>query len=100
MAWAKVQRHNLRVDHCRIEYNPQVSFNATGLVIIEIHDKWVEVGHTLQAEYCFLIACQIDLNYFSNSYFSVHDPIPWKAFYYVVDSNVKERSHSQNSRVY
>lgn len=61
---AKVQRHSLRVDHCRIEYNPQVPFNAIGLVVVEIHDERVEVGHTLQAEYCFSIACQIDLNYF------------------------------------
>ncbi|XP_039118464.1 uncharacterized protein LOC120254413 [Dioscorea cayenensis subsp. rotundata] len=93
LAWAKVQGHSLQVDHCRIEYNPQVPFNATGLVVVEIHDERVDIGHTLQAEYCFPIACQIDLNYYSSSYFSVHDPIPLKAFYYVLDSNVKVGSH-------
>lgn len=37
IASTKLTGHCLKINHYKIEYNLQVSFNATGLVLVEIH---------------------------------------------------------------
>lgn len=60
IAWGKLARHCLKIDYCKLEYNPQVPFNDTRFVIIEIYDERMEEGHTLHAEFCISIDCHID----------------------------------------
>nr|QVX19317.1 movement protein [Blainvillea yellow spot virus] len=90
---AKLSRSCMKIDHCVIEYRQQVPINATGSVIMEIHDKRMTDNESLQASWTFPIRCNIDLHYFSSSFFSLKDPIPWKLYYRVMDTNVHQRTH-------
>ncbi|QJW82792.1 MP [Macroptilium bright yellow interveinal virus] len=90
---AKLSRSCMKIDHCVIEYRQQVPINATGSVIVEIHDKRMTDNESLQASWTFPIRCNIDLHYFSSSFFSLKDPIPWKLYYRVSDTNVHQRTH-------
>ncbi|AEA76654.1 movement protein [Tobacco yellow crinkle virus] len=90
---ARLNRSCMKIDHCVIEYRQQVSINATGSVIVEIHDKRMTDNESLQASWTFPIRCNIDLHYFSSSFFSLKDPIPWKLYYRVSDTNVHQRTH-------
>lgn len=83
-----LRRRCMKIDHCQIEYHPQVPFNATGTVRVEIHDTRLHLDATLQAEYTFPIISHIKLNFFSSSYFSTSEPIPWKANFFVQDTNI------------
>jgi hypothetical protein len=78
----------MKIDHCQIEYHPQVPFNATGTMRVEIHDTRLHLDDTLQAEYTFPIIAHIKLNFFSSSYFSTSEAIPWKACFLVQDTNI------------
>uniref|UniRef100_Q9J046 Movement protein BC1 n=1 Tax=Chino del tomate virus-[B52] TaxID=222452 RepID=Q9J046_9GEMI len=90
---ARISRSCMKIDHCVIEYRQQVPINATGTVIVEIHDKRMTENESLQASWTFPIRCNIDLHYFSASFFSLKDPIPWKLYYRVCDTNVHQRTH-------
>ncbi|AGA80996.1 movement protein [Tomato yellow mottle virus] len=90
---ARLSRSCMKIDHCVIEYRQQVPINASGTVIVEIHDKRMQDNESLQASWTFPIRCNIDLHYFSSSFFSLKDPIPWKLYYKVSDSNVHQRTH-------
>nr|QMV80694.1 movement protein [Tomato chlorotic mottle virus] len=90
---AKLSRSCMKIDHCVIEYRQQVPINATGSVVVEIHDKRMTDNESLQASWTFPIRCNIDLHYFSSSFFSLKDPIPWKLYYRVSDTNVHQRTH-------
>nr|QVX19369.1 movement protein [Macroptilium yellow spot virus]QVX19371.1 movement protein [Macroptilium yellow spot virus]QVX19375.1 movement protein [Macroptilium yellow spot virus] len=90
---ARLSRSCMKIDHCVIEYRQQVPINATGGVIVEIHDKRMTDNESLQASWTFPIRCNIDLHYFSSSFFSLKDPIPWKLYYRVCDTNVHQRTH-------
>ncbi|ADV15539.1 movement protein [Begomovirus jeskei] len=90
---ARLSRSCMKIDHCVIEYRQQVPINATGSVIMEIHDKRMTDNESLQASWTFPIRCNIDLHYFSSSFFSLKDPIPWKLYYRVSDTNVHQRTH-------
>nr|QAV52497.1 movement protein [Chino del tomate Amazonas virus] len=90
---ARLSRSCMKIDHCVIEYRQQVPINATGSVIVEIHDKRMTDNESLQASWTFPIRCNIDLHYFSSSFFSLKDPIPWKLYYRVCDTNVHQRTH-------
>nr|UFT26624.1 movement protein [Cabbage leaf curl virus] len=90
---ARLNRSCMKIDHCVIEYRQQVPINATGSVIVEIHDKRMTDNESLQASWTFPIRCNIDLHYFSSSFFSLKDPIPWKLYYRVSDTNVHQRTH-------
>nr|AGH29859.1 movement protein [Tomato common mosaic virus]AGH29863.1 movement [Tomato common mosaic virus]AGH29875.1 movement protein [Tomato common mosaic virus]AGH29877.1 movement protein [Tomato common mosaic virus]AGH29883.1 movement protein [Tomato common mosaic virus] len=90
---AKLSRSCMKIDHCVIEYRQQVPINATGSVIVEIHDKRMTDNESLQASWTFPLRCNIDLHYFSASFFSLKDPIPWKLYYRVSDTNVHQRTH-------
>nr|CCA64224.1 movement protein (MP) [Potato yellow mosaic virus] len=90
---ARLSRSCMKIDHCVIEYRQQVPINATGSVIVEIHDKRMTDNESLQAYWTFPIRCNIDLHYFSASFFSLKDPIPWKLYYRVSDTNVHQRTH-------
>ncbi|AFP87134.1 movement protein [Soybean chlorotic spot virus] len=90
---ARISRSCMKIDHCVIEYRQQVPINATGSVIVEIHDKRMTDNESLQASWTFPIRCNIDLHYFSSSFFSLKDPIPWKLYYRVCDTNVHQRTH-------
>ncbi|ABW70178.1 cell to cell movement protein [Wissadula golden mosaic St Thomas Virus] len=90
---ARFNRSCMKIDHCVIEYRQQVPINATGSVIVEIHDKRMTDNESLQASWTFPIRCNIDLHYFSASFFSLKDPIPWKLYYRVCDTNVHQRTH-------
>nr|ACU26082.1 MP [Rhynchosia golden mosaic Yucatan virus] len=90
---ARLNRSCMKIDHCVIEYRQQVPINATGSVIVEIHDKRMTDNESLQASWTFSIRCNIDLHYFSSSFFSLKDPIPWKLYYRVSDTNVHQRTH-------
>nr|QHB15508.1 BC1 [Begomovirus sp.] len=90
---ARLSRSCMKIDHCVIEYRQQVPINATGTVIVEIHDKRMTDNESLQASWTFPIRCNIDLHYFSASFFSLKDPIPWKLYYRVCDTNVHQRTH-------
>nr|AEY68253.1 movement protein [Tomato mild yellow leaf curl Aragua virus] len=93
---ARLSRSCMKIDHCVIEYRQQVPINASGTVIVEIHDKRMTDNESLQASWTFPIRCNIDLHYFSSSFFSLKDPIPWKLYYRVSDSNVHQRTHFAN----
>nr|AVP27521.1 MP [Boerhavia golden mosaic virus] len=90
---ARLSRSCMKIDHCVIEYRQQVPINASGSVIVEIHDKRMTDNESLQASWTFPIRCNIDLHYFSCSFFSLKDPIPWKLYYRVSDTNVHQRTH-------
>nr|CRI68401.1 Movement protein [Pepper golden mosaic virus] len=90
---ARLSRSCMKIDHCVIEYRQQVPINATGSVIVEIHDKRMTDNESLQASWTFPIRCNIDLHYFSASFFSLKDPIPWKLYYRVSDTNVHQNTH-------
>ncbi|AWD77156.1 movement protein [Sida yellow golden mosaic virus] len=90
---ARLSRSCMKIDHCVIEYRQQVPINATGSVIVEIHDRRMTDNESLQASWTFPIRCNIDLHYFSSSFFSLKDPIPWKLYYRVCESNVHQRTH-------
>ncbi|AMY16581.1 movement protein [Triumfetta yellow mosaic virus] len=90
---ARLSRSCMKIDHCVIEYRQQVPINATGSVIVEIHDKRMTDNESLQASWTFPIRCNIDLHYFSSSFFSLKDPIPWRLYYRVCDTNVHQRTH-------
>ncbi|QID41192.1 MP [Tomato yellow leaf deformation dwarf virus] len=90
---ARLSRSCMKIDHCVIEYRQQVPINATGSVIVEIHDQRMTDNESLQATWTFPIRCNIDLHYFSSSFFSLKDPIPWKLYYKVSDTNVHQRTH-------
>ncbi|ALK27186.1 movement protein [Melochia yellow mosaic virus] len=90
---ARLSRSCMKIDHCVIEYRQQVPINAVGSVIVEIHDKRMTDNESLQASWTFPIRCNIDLHYFSSSFFSLKDPIPWKLYYRVSDTNVHQRTH-------
>ncbi|QHB15487.1 AC1 [Papaya begomovirus 1] len=83
----------MKIDHCVIEYRQQVPINATGSVIVEIHDRRMTDNESLQASWTFPIRCNIDLHYFSASFFSLKDPNPWKLYYRVSDTNVHQGTH-------
>nr|QVH36216.1 movement protein [Watermelon chlorotic stunt virus]QVH36218.1 movement protein [Watermelon chlorotic stunt virus]QVH36220.1 movement protein [Watermelon chlorotic stunt virus] len=78
----------MKIDHIIIEYRNQVPFNATGSVIIEIRDNRISDEEAAQAAFTFPIACNVDLHYFSSSFFSVAEQCPWEIVYRVEDSNV------------
>nr|AIP87853.1 movement protein [South African cassava mosaic virus] len=80
----------MKIDHIIIEYRNQVPFNATGSVIVEIRDNRVSLEDAAQAAFTFPIACNVDLHYFSSTYFSISEPSPWRIMYRVEDSNVIE----------
>nr|CRI68457.1 Movement protein [Pepper golden mosaic virus] len=90
---ARLSRSCMKIDHCVIEYRQQVPINASGSVIVEIHDQRMTDNESLQASWTFPIRCNIDLHYFSSSFFSVKDPIPWRLYYRVSDTNVHQRTH-------
>ncbi|ACJ73987.1 movement protein [Corchorus golden mosaic virus [India:Barrackpore2:2009]] len=90
---ATVRRRCMKIDHCVIEYRQQVPINASGSVIVEIHDTRMNDNESLQTTYTFPIRCNIDLHYFSASFFSLKDPIPWKLYYRVSDTNVNQGTH-------
>nr|AIF79693.1 movement protein [Sida mosaic Bolivia virus 2] len=90
---ARLIRSCMKIDHCVIEYRQQVPINAVGSVVVEIHDKRMTDNESLQASWTFPIRCNIDLHYFSSSFFSLKDPIPWKLYYRVCDTNVHQRTH-------
>ncbi|AGK90275.1 BC1 [Capraria yellow spot Yucatan virus] len=90
---ARLNRSCMKIDHCVIEYRQQVPINAAGSVIVEIHDRRMTDNESLQASWTFPIRCNIDLHYFSSSFFSLKDPIPWKLYYRVSDTNVHQRTH-------
>nr|ASR73670.1 MP [Sida Brazil virus] len=90
---ARLSRSCMKIDHCVIEYRQQVPINATGSVVVEIHDKRMTENESLQASWTFPVRCNIDLHYFSSSFFSLKDPIPWKLYYKVCDTNVHQRTH-------
>ncbi|AFM38724.1 movement protein [Jacquemontia mosaic Yucatan virus] len=90
---ARLSRSCMKIDHCVIEYRQQVPINAAGTVIVEIHDMRMTQNESLQAKWTFPIRCNIDLHYFSASFFSLKDEIPWKLYYRVCDTNVQQRTH-------
>nr|CRI68451.1 Movement protein [Pepper golden mosaic virus]CRI68453.1 Movement protein [Pepper golden mosaic virus]CRI68455.1 Movement protein [Pepper golden mosaic virus] len=90
---ARLSRSCMKIDHCVIEYRQQVPINASGSVIVEIHDQRMTDNESLQASWTFPIRCNIDLHYFSSSFFSLKDPIPWRLYYRVSDTNVHQRTH-------
>nr|AAB18176.1 BC1 [Abutilon mosaic virus-HW] len=90
---ARLSRTCMKIDHCVIEYRQQVPINASGTVVVEIHDKRMTDNESLQATWTFPIRRNIDLHYFSASFFSLKDPIPWKLYYRVCDTNVHQRTH-------
>nr|WLD47589.1 movement protein [Rhynchosia yellow mosaic virus] len=78
----------MKVDHIVIEYRNQVPFNATGSVIVTIRDNRLSHEQAAQAAFTFPIGCNVDLHYFSSSFFSLKDETPWELVYRVEDSNV------------
>lgn len=93
VSWSRVKGHCLKIDHCYIKYSPQVPANAEGTVLVTVHDRRMENDKSLQAEYTFPIRCGIELNFFSSSYFSLKDPVPWTVYYRVINSTVLKGSH-------
>ncbi|ALQ10824.1 BC1 [West African Asystasia virus 1] len=89
-ARVRLMRRCMKIDHIIIEYRNQVPFNATGSVIVEIRDNRVSMEEAAQAAFTFPIACNVDLHYFSSSFFSVADESPWEIVYKVEDSNILE----------
>nr|WNB50958.1 movement protein [Mungbean yellow mosaic India virus] len=78
----------MKVDHAVIEYRNQVPFNAKGTVIVTIRDTRLMYEQAAHAAFTFPIACNVDLHYFSSSFFSLKDETPWEIVYKVEDSNV------------
>nr|UUA79841.1 movement protein [Dolichos yellow mosaic virus]UUA79849.1 movement protein [Dolichos yellow mosaic virus] len=78
----------MKVDHIVIEYRNQVPFNAKGSVIVTIRDNRLSDDEASQAAFTFPIGCNVDLHYFSSSFFSLKDETPWELIYRVEDSNV------------
>ena len=83
----------LRIDHVVLEYRNQVPVNATGHVVIEMHDTRLYEGDSKQAEFTIPIGCNCNIHYYSSSYFSPRDPNPWKVMYRVDDTNVVDGVH-------
>lgn len=69
----------MKIDHCQIEYRPLTPHNAQGLVEIEIHDTRLNIDQSRQAWFKLPIFGHYQMNFFSDSYFSMTDAIPWKA---------------------
>nr|ACL78778.1 BC1 [Kudzu mosaic virus] len=80
----------MKVDHIVIEYRNQVPYNATGSVIVTIRDTRLSDDEAAQAAFTFPIGCNVDLHYFSSSFFSIKDETPWELVYKVEDSNVND----------
>nr|QHD57716.1 movement protein [Horsegram yellow mosaic virus]QHD57757.1 movement protein [Horsegram yellow mosaic virus]QHD57765.1 movement protein [Horsegram yellow mosaic virus]UVN12688.1 movement protein [Horsegram yellow mosaic virus] len=78
----------MKVDHAVIEYRNQVPFNAEGSVVVTIRDTRLSYEQAAQAAFTFPIGCNVDLHYFSSSFFSLKDDTPWEIVYKVEDSNV------------
>nr|CAE46723.1 BC1 protein [Soybean yellow mosaic virus] len=78
----------MKIDHAIIEYRNQVPFNAKGTVVVTIRDTRLSYEQAAQAAFTFPIACNVDLHYFSSSFFSLKDETPWEIVYKVEDSNV------------
>nr|QEQ92299.1 putative movement protein [Camellia chlorotic dwarf-associated virus] len=93
VSWSKFRGHCMKIDHCQIDYAPQVPINASGSVIIVLNDTRMLLDEQLQAEYTFPLRCPITLNYYASSYFSLKDAVPWECFYKVEDSSVKTGLH-------
>nr|AWM96940.1 movement protein [Citrus chlorotic dwarf associated virus] len=93
ISWHKLRGQCMKIDHCQIRYDPQVPANAEGNVLVVVHDRRMEADKSMQAEYTFPIRCGIELNYYSCSYFSLKDPVPWCVYYRVVNSTVLKGSH-------
>lgn len=87
-AIARLQRRCMKIDHCVIEYRNQVPFNSKGTVIVEILDKRLTMDDAKQASFTFPISCNVDLHYYSSSFFSMSDESPWELLYRVEDTNV------------
>nr|QDH06720.1 MP protein [Cotton leaf curl Alabad virus]QDH06722.1 MP protein [Cotton leaf curl Alabad virus] len=85
--------HCCKIDHIVLEYRNQVPINATGHVIIEIHDQRLNDGDSKQAEFTIPVQCNCNLHYYSSSFFSMKDINPWRVFYRVVDTNVANGVH-------
>ncbi|CAZ40057.1 BC1 protein [Clerodendrum golden mosaic China virus] len=83
----------LRIDHVILEYRNQVPINATGHVIIEMHDTRLGDGDSKQAEFTIPIGCNCNIHYYSSSYFSPKDPNPWRVMYRVDNTNVINGVH-------
>nr|QFP92669.1 movement protein [Pepper yellow leaf curl Aceh virus]QSX72109.1 BC1 protein [Pepper yellow leaf curl Indonesia virus]WLV76336.1 BC1 [Pepper yellow leaf curl Aceh virus]WLV76340.1 BC1 [Pepper yellow leaf curl Aceh virus]BBI93196.1 movement protein [Pepper yellow leaf curl Aceh virus] len=90
---SKLMGKCLRIDHVILEYRNQVPVNATGHVIIEMHDTRLHEGDSKQAEFTIPIGCNCNIHYYSSSYFSPKDPSPWKVLYRVDDTNVVNGVH-------
>ncbi|ADG36423.1 movement protein [Soybean chlorotic blotch virus] len=80
----------MKIDHIVIEYRNQVPFNATGSVVVEIRDHRLRQDECAQARFSFPITCNVNLHYYSSSFFSLKDKSPWELVYMVEDSNVNE----------
>nr|UZC49223.1 V4 [Kozo leaf curling associated virus 2]UZC49229.1 V4 [Kozo leaf curling associated virus 2]UZC49241.1 V4 [Paper mulberry leaf curling associated virus 2]UZC49253.1 V4 [Paper mulberry leaf curling associated virus 2] len=93
ISWSRVKGQCMKIDHCQIVYTPQVPANAEGTVIVVIHDNRMERDKRLQAEYTFPIRCPVTLNYFSTSFFSLRDEVPWAVYYKVIDSTMLTGTH-------
>nr|UEE01039.1 movement-protein [Begomovirus mozlegume] len=89
-ATVRLKGRCLKIDHIVIEYRHQVPFNATGSVIVEIRDHRLREDECAQARFSFPITCNVNLHYYSSSFFSVKDKSPWELVYMVEDSNVNE----------
>ncbi|AYH63717.1 movement protein [Sri Lankan cassava mosaic virus] len=85
--------HCCKIDHIVLEYRNQVPINATGHVIIEIHDQRLHDGDSKQAEFTIPVQCNCNLHYYSSSFFSMKDINPWRVMYRVVDTNVINGVH-------
>nr|AVU88413.1 movement protein [Ramie yellow mosaic virus] len=83
----------MKIDHVVLEYRNQVPINATGHVVVEIHDRRLTDGDTKQAEFTIPIKCNCNLHYYSSSYFSIKDTNPWRVEYRVEDTNVVNGVH-------
>nr|AGZ95305.1 BC1 [Tomato yellow leaf curl Kanchanaburi virus]AGZ95311.1 BC1 [Tomato yellow leaf curl Kanchanaburi virus]AGZ95313.1 BC1 [Tomato yellow leaf curl Kanchanaburi virus] len=83
----------LRIDHVILQYRNQVPVNATGHVVIEMHDTRLHEGDSKQAEFTIPIGCNCNIHYYSSSYFSPKDPNPWRVLYRVDDTNVVNGVH-------
>nr|UEE01033.1 movement-protein [Begomovirus mozlegume]UEE01035.1 movement-protein [Begomovirus mozlegume] len=89
-ATVRLKGRCLKIDHIVIEYRHQVPFNATGSVIVEIRDHRLREDECAQARFSFPITCNVNLHYYSSSFFSVKEKSPWELVYMVEDSNVNE----------
>nr|WJN66638.1 movement protein [Rose leaf curl virus]WJN66640.1 movement protein [Rose leaf curl virus]WJN66642.1 movement protein [Rose leaf curl virus]WJN66644.1 movement protein [Rose leaf curl virus] len=85
--------HCCKIDHIVLEYRNQVPINATGHVVIEIHDQRLHEGDSKQAEFTIPVQCNCNLHYYSSSFFSMKDINPWRVLYRVVNTNVINGVH-------